>query len=284
MIREFTLINEKGQVFSLMDIRNYCLLTVPNGLGYAYETSYEKLGNSFIENLRELQQGVITGELNFANYDNYNSFVNYIENSNKLRLSYKIPFKNKPSIEYFRDIHIQSIGKREIQLIGIITEPIVFECKGLWYEENQTIFKIEPEDDEIRWDFYWDSRFNSYNNRSIAFNNQGHTEAPFTVEIEGKVINPIISIYVNDKLIDVLNVNITIEQYEKLLYSTIENDLYLHKQEVDGSLTNIFNFPYVNINNNNIFKLPKGVSEIRITAENDVLNAKLNIYPQYKAV
>lgn len=30
MVREFRLINEKGQEFSLMDIYNYCLLTDPN--------------------------------------------------------------------------------------------------------------------------------------------------------------------------------------------------------------------------------------------------------------
>ena len=30
MVREFRLINEKGQKFSLMDIYNYCLLTDPS--------------------------------------------------------------------------------------------------------------------------------------------------------------------------------------------------------------------------------------------------------------
>ena len=30
MVREFKLINEKGQEFSLMDIYNYCLLTDPS--------------------------------------------------------------------------------------------------------------------------------------------------------------------------------------------------------------------------------------------------------------
>ena len=29
VVREFNLINEKGQTFSLMDIKNYCLLTEP---------------------------------------------------------------------------------------------------------------------------------------------------------------------------------------------------------------------------------------------------------------
>ena len=37
MVREFSLLNEKNQMFSLMDIENYCLLTEPTGLGMTYE-------------------------------------------------------------------------------------------------------------------------------------------------------------------------------------------------------------------------------------------------------
>ena len=92
MVREFKLLNEKGQEFSLMDIQNFCLLTDPNGLGYSYETEYQQLGNTFVENLRKLGQGQITGTVNFINYDNYTSFVNFIESSEELKFGYKVPF------------------------------------------------------------------------------------------------------------------------------------------------------------------------------------------------
>ena len=71
MVREFNLINELGQTYSLMDIENYALLTSPMGLGYSYETEYEQLGNTFVTSLRKLVQGNITGILNFLKYDNY---------------------------------------------------------------------------------------------------------------------------------------------------------------------------------------------------------------------
>ena len=70
MVREFKLINEKGQEFSLMDIYNYTLLTDPSGLGYTYITEYQQLGDTFISNLRNIQQGQINGTLNFINYEN----------------------------------------------------------------------------------------------------------------------------------------------------------------------------------------------------------------------
>lgn len=55
MVREFKLINEKGQEYSLMDIRNYCLLTEPSGLGYSYNREYEQLGNTFVETFRKIR-------------------------------------------------------------------------------------------------------------------------------------------------------------------------------------------------------------------------------------
>ena len=67
MVREFKLLNEKGQSYSLMDIQNYCLLTEPNGLGYSYSTEYEQLGSTFIENFRRIEQGQIAGTVNFIN-------------------------------------------------------------------------------------------------------------------------------------------------------------------------------------------------------------------------
>ena len=85
MVREFKLINEKGQEFSLMDIENHILLTDPSGLGYAYETEYQQLNNTFIMNLRKFQQGQISGTANFLEYDNYKAFVDFVEISESLK-------------------------------------------------------------------------------------------------------------------------------------------------------------------------------------------------------
>ena len=93
MVRQFRLINEKGQEFNLMDLYNSCFLSEPDGLGYSYNTTYEQVGNSFFETLRNVQQGQIIGTANFSCYDNYKSFVDYIESSEKLRFGYKIPYK-----------------------------------------------------------------------------------------------------------------------------------------------------------------------------------------------
>ena len=283
MVRKFKLVNEKGQEFSLMDIEKYCLLTEPSGLGYSYSTEYEQLENNFLINLRRLEQGLITGSANFSHYDNFMSFVNFIESAKKLKFVYSVPYQSESKV-YYRDINIKSLGKSEKQTNGIISEAVEFDCISLWYEQNETIFKIETYEDEMRYPYTWNSRYIDYNTRSIQFNNKGHIEAPFQVEIDGFVQNPTISILVDDEEYASIKVPITINEYEKLLYSSKTGEIYIQKQNTDGTKENLWKKSYIDIRKQNIFKLPIGVSEIRLTADDDVLNAKLIIFPQYKAV
>ena len=285
MVREFRLINEKGQEFSLMDIKKAFLLTDPQGLGYTYNTEYQQLGNTFIENLRYIQQGQIIGTANFLEYDNYKTFVDFIENSRKLRFGYKIPYKNESVKEYFKDVNFQSITKTQKQINGIFVETVVFDCLSLWYEENTVIYTIEQLTNEIRWDFRWDSRFTDYDSRNLQYINQGHVEAPIYVEMNGHLVNPRIELYVEKELYQTVKVTTEIAEYEKLLYDTRENQFFIGKQNTDGTKTNLFSLDYIDFYNDNVIRLPKNKScEIKLTADNEVLNAKLTIYPRYRAV
>lgn len=285
MVREFKLINEKGQEFSLMDIYNYCLLTEPNGLGYSYATEYQQLGNTFVENLRKMEQGQISGTLNFLNYDNYTSFVDFIESSESLKFGYKIPYKDLGTKEFFKDIQIQGLSKTQLQPNGILSEAVTFDCLSLWYEENTVIYKIEPQSNEIRWDFRWDSKFNDYDTRNLQYINQGHVEAPVIIEIDGHIVNPIFELYVEGELYQTVEITADIAEYEKLLYDSRENNFYIGKQNTDGTKTSLFGLDHIKFKNDNVIRLPKKRScEIKLKAENNVLNAQITILPQYKAV
>ena len=284
MVREFKLVNEKGQEYSLMDIDNYCLLTDPSGLGMAYSTEYQQLGNTFISNLRKTEQGQISGMVNFLNYDNFKNLVDFIEKSTTLKLAYKIPFKNGQK-EYFKDVEIQNLTKTQILTNGVLSENITFNCLTLWYEQSITVHTTEAQENEIRWDFEWDSRFADYNTRSMTYINEGHVEAPILVEINGHVINPKIELYVEGQLFQTVPFTIEIKEYEKLLYGTKENDFYIMKQKTDGTTESLFNLDVINFENDNVIRLPKGKScEVKITAENEVLNAQVTILAYYKAI
>lgn len=166
-----------------------------------------------------------------------------------------------------------------------MSESVAFDSLSLWYEEKTIIYTIEQSTNEIRWDFRWDSSFTDYDSRNLQYINEGHVEAPIYVEIDGQVENPKIELYVEGELYQTVTINTTISQYEKLLYDSRENQFYIGKQNADGTTTNLFSLDYIDFENDNVIRLPKNKScEIRLTADNDVLNAKLTIYPRYKSV
>ena len=284
MVREFKLINEKGQEYSLMDIENHCLLTDPSGLGYTYSTEYQQVGNTFIENLRKIQQEPIIGTVNFLKYDNYKKLVDFIESSEKLRFVYKIPFLDGEK-EYYKDVNIQSLTKAEKLTDGVLSETITFDCLSLWYEQNTIIYTIEPNSNEIKWDFKWNSKFADYDTRSLQYINNGHVEAPVLIEIDGYVKNPYIELYVEGELYQTVTFNTTINQYEKLLYGTKENEFYINRQKTDGTLEDLFSLDVIKFENDNVIRLPQNKScELKLKAEGEILNAKVTILTYYKAV
>lgn len=282
MVRKFYLENEKGQKYNLMDKDNYCFLSSPTGLGYAYDTTYEQVGNSFITNIRQLQQGKIAGEAIFKSYDNYKNMIDYIEQSKKLKFVYEIPFVNNKNTKFYKTVEISSAEKGEKDTDGYLHIPIEFNCKTLWYEETETVYDMAKSSGEIRWDFKWDSRFKSYDNRSFTFENNGHVEAPIKLEIGGYVINPHLELYSNKIKIAELAFNMTLEEFEKILYSTKDDELYVYKENADGTLTNLFED--LDLQNYNFIKIPQGVSEIKLSADNEITDAKLTIFVEYKAV
>lgn len=88
------------------------LLNSPEGLGYGYDIQYSQIGNNFIQNIRKLIQGQISGELIFKKYDNYKKFVDFVEATKYLRFVYRVPFEGGYT-EYFKDIDISNIDKGE---------------------------------------------------------------------------------------------------------------------------------------------------------------------------
>ena len=168
---------------------------------------------------------------------------------------------------------------------GFLRTPITFNCKSLWYEENTIIYTIEPQQNEIRWNFKWDSKFEDYNSRNLKYINNGHVEAPVLIEISGHVVNPKIELYIEGELYQTVEITAEINGYEKLIYDTRENQFRIDKQNTDGSITSLFSLDHIKFENDNVIRLPCGRScEIRLSGDNDILNASVTIFPRYKAV
>ena len=281
-IRNFYFENELGQRVDCQKVNGSLFLFNITGLGFEKDVEYVQIGNSFIKNKEKIKQGVIEGELEFYDmtYDEYSNFIDFVLKSESLKLIY-VPKKSN-RVEYYRDIDIVKIDKNDEDDFNVLTSPISIFCTSLWYKENNVVYMAEETENEMRWDFEWDSRFTDYENRNLVFENKGHVEAPFLLEMNGYVLNPKIQVYVNKQKIYELALDITIEENEKLMYSTKDNDLFLYLIHADNSQENLFN--YLDLNNINFFKLPKGVSEVRIRGENEILNTRLTIFEEYVAV
>ena len=281
--RKFLLENEKGQQFDMNNLKESCLLTSPTNLGFSYQSEFQQLGNTFVENNRSISKKDPTGTVHFKNYDKCKEFIDFIEKSDKLKWVYKIPFESGEKT-YYRDVSIQEFQKTE-KKVGIISSPIVFNGLSLWYEQTTSIYTIEPTTNEIMWDFEWDSRFSDYYTRSLQYTNEGHVEAPILVEISGHIVNPRIELYIEGQLYQTVSFNVEIEEYEKLLYGTKENEFYINRQKTDGTLESLFSLDVIDFANDNVIRLPKNKScEIRLKADNEILNAQVTILAYYKAI
>ena len=238
----------------------------------------------FVENLKKIGQEPISATANFKRYDNYKKLVDFVEDAEKLKFSYKIPFENEQK-EYFKDINFKSITKTQKQVNGIISETIDFDCLSMWYEENTIEYTINPVEDEIRWDFTWDVMFNDNNSQNLIYKNSGHVPAPITLEIYGAVSNPAIEVYIEDELYQELKIKTTISEYEKLIYNTKENEFTLKKIKTDGTEEDLYDLDIIDFENNNVIRIPKNKTcEIRLKADSTIENAKLTIFPRYKSV
>ena len=158
----------------------------------------------------------------------------------------------------------------------------MFNTKSLWYEAKEVVYTIDSVTNELRWDFAWDAVFASYDNRNIIFDNKGHAEAPFKLELNGEVISPIITILEDDVEVKKLDLTgLTIATGETFIYNTKDTEQEIVRVS-ENERTNLFDF--LNPNFINFFKLRKGVSTIRLEADGEITSGKLTIYVQYKAV
>lgn len=282
-IRKFLLENDKGQQFNMHNFKEGCLFTNPNGLGYSHKSEFEKLGNAFIEDNRVIEQKNPSGIANFISYDKFKEFVDFIESSNKLKFIYIVPYDTGEKT-YYRDVSIKSLQKTEKEVKRLAC-PVEFNGLSLWYEQTTAIFTIEPKTNELRWDYKWDSKFVDYDTRSLEYINKGHVEAPIIVEINGHVINPYIELYVEGQLYQTIRFETEIQEYEKLLYGTKENEFYIQKQNTDGTKESLFSLDVIDFSNDNVIRMPKNKScELRLKADNEILNAQVIILSYYKAV
>lgn len=280
MIRFFALENEYGNRYEL-DSPEKGFLSDPQGLGYEINSSYSPIGSSFIRNFKKDKQQTITGSVLFVGvtaYQNYQTFVNFINASEKLKLVYITQ-----AGEYLRDIDVARVGKSEITQKKVLECPVDFACRSLFYSNYVDRFRIERVEGEARWDFRWDVRFNDYGTRAVNVSNNGHVEAPFEVEIYGYCENPKITIFKGSKAVASVVFKTTLQEGEKITYSSLDGDLYCYRIDAQSGRENFTS--KLDIHNTNFFKLPVGDCTVDFTSDTGAANRTLlTVYKYFRTV
>ena len=284
MHRRFYLENEQKQRFNLQDLKNGALLCSPAGLGLAMSREYELTGDaarvvSEVFPLRSFT-GVIVFDAARA-YDGYRDLINFIAASDVMRLVYA-PRYETASSEFLADAEVESVSKSEIKG-GRMECDVAITLKSAWYRRESLRVVAEKTGEELRYDRMYEYAYSDFSTDAIEVFNDGHFEAPVMLEAEGELVNPRLSLYVNGALRSQLAVTAVIETGETLMFCTKDDSLKLARRHPDGSEESLIGC--ISVENDNFFKLPKGLSTLSLSADNEIASKSvITVFTPYKAV
>jgi hypothetical protein len=282
MVRQFIMQNDYGEIFDLMNIDNGCIFAEPQGLGVSYTVEFYKIGTAYIVNNKELVQSSISGKLYFKDYTKYQDLREYIKKSNNIKLIYKIPIGGQYD-EYYKEIIIQEITKTELSTNKLLISDIHMKGLSNWRKE-ETIVQLNKilSNKRIKWNFKWNSKFGAERNKYI-YRNNSNLDAGFVIELTGEVISPVIEIRdEQDNIINKVRYSGTIASNEKLIYSTVDNELYFKKVNNEKQEENLFQT--LDLNGLNFNKMRPGINKIKVTANNELKNIIIKVYPEEEMV
>lgn len=280
MIRRFALENEFGARYDLNDPTTGVFLS-PQGLGFEFDSNYTSIGDSFIRDYLRNKQQTVSGTIAFESskaYLNYQALNDFINSADSLKLFY-----STDAGDYYRDIDIVSINKSELGHNKVLECPVKFICKSLFYSNHVNRFKIERVEGEARWDFRWDVRFNDYGSRAVNVSNNGHVPAPFEVEIFGYCENPAVIVKQNGKEVAKVSFPTTLQDGEKIMYSSLDGNLYCYRVNTAGVKENFTS--KLDLFSTNFFKLPVGDCQVEFTSDTGAANRTLlTVYKFFRTV
>lgn len=282
IVRSFTLINEYGLEYSLDDAGKTGLLTAPKGLGYSFSVNYIDIGDAFIRTKMKAKQGTVSGSLVFGSskpYDVYGKFCKYVRESKELRLTYRPPGSQTA---YYRDVDLVKIDKTEIEN-GVLKCAVEFYCRSLFYSNTKNNFVVSTVEGELRYTVTWPARYNDYSERTITLSNTGDVDAPFTLLLDGYCENPKVTLLKDGKESACVKFPLILQTGEKIMYSSLDDNMYVYKVDAAGNKTNIIQL--LDINYDNFFKIPKGDYGISFTSDTGAAyTTSLVLYKFYRTV
>lgn len=197
MVRQFWLINSKGDKYDLNDVSHF--LYIPQGLGFQKSYSSLVMGNSEEITDETFKMLDVSGEMLFIGnslefkYQRYDEYIDFIKYK-PLELHYKTPNK---IYGYYCDVVITATNKGEVSTDGVLHCPIVIHRATQWKNDNITrlAFAKIVESGGKNYNYIYDYHYSGSNLSNMTpISNDGTEDCPMVFEIVGNVTNPILSL------------------------------------------------------------------------------------------
>ena len=210
-IRKFKLINSIGEEWDLNDLDSF--LTDVRGLGFEQTFEFEDVGDFFLGISKHPKQSTPRGIINFSSYEEYNSFVFFIQKT-PLVLKYKIPIDSvdTPS-EVYLDVEVKSLKKGDMES-GVLRCPIEFLALGYYYVNID--YPIETESG-TGYTYTYPFTYSNESAGSVTMLLNVNIDSPCRISIFGPCTNPSWSHYVNGVEVGSGKVNCSVIAGERMI-------------------------------------------------------------------
>lgn len=195
MVRQFSLKNNKGQSYNLLDKRKVMFFD-PNGLGYEEDTDYLRIGATFNPLNPSCKQIQIKGKLIFAGDDPYKDYFDFVSFARQapLTLSYTT-FDT-----FYLTVDISGLEKTELTRFRYLQVPVEMVARGVWFKLESKY--TAPATGEMPvYPYVYPDVYPAESRQYVTFKSNATQDSPCKITIYGEAVNPVWRHYVNSKLV-----------------------------------------------------------------------------------
>lgn len=226
-MRQFKLINAKGQEFDLM--RKDAFFNSPAGLGFTLNITTATIGNAFIPLSNEYEPQPVSGEMVFAGYEQYKEFIDFL--TDEVTFAY-----NPVNTWYYMDCAASVIAKGEIDvntdrlLCGVDFTPFTQWYLPAKFEQTQP-----GEDGGKVYTYTYPYTYIGGEPGIIQIANASTENAPCRLYIMGACVNPRWEVIQGGEVVARGQVNATILEGRKLFISSLASELQISELSLDNT-------------------------------------------------
>lgn len=225
-MRQFYLVNGKGNEYSLMDIEHW--LYKPDNLGAKFNSKYEQIDGSFIRTSRISKPDDIKGKVVFTGedkYQDYHDFIKFIA-VEPLTLIYV------SNDTYRVPVDLKSIDKSEIE-DGVLECDIKFKRVGRWYRQI-TILNDKGDTNGKTYDYKYDYRYSEYEPQVASIDSDSGYDSPIRLTIFGPCVNPKWKHYINGDIVATGSVEASIREGRRIVIDCTKVPYSIREMDGEG--------------------------------------------------